>query len=111
MIDALIGGRLHGQPQERQSGNGTPYVTAKVRVSMRTGETIFANVIIFDDEAMRALLALSDKDSVALSGEVTLKVWTDTQGVAKPVLDFLAHAVLSEYHVTRKRQAVREESA
>lgn len=108
MIDALIGGRIHGQPAERESGNGNSYVTAKVRVPMRTGETIFANVITFEPEAMRSLLALTDKDGVALSGEVTLKVWIDKEGTAKPVLDFLAHAVLTEYHVSRKRQSVRE---
>ena len=43
-----------------------------------------------------------------LAGELTPKVWTDKDGVARPVLDVLAHAVLSAYSVARKRKAVRE---
>ena len=111
MIDALIAGRLYGAPSERTSSNGNTYATAKVRVSVRSGEAYFVNVIAFAPPAIAALLALSDGDSVALSGELTPKTWTDKQGEARPSLDLLAHAVLTEYHVVRKRQAMREDAA
>jgi hypothetical protein len=42
-----------------------------------------------------------------LSGALTPKVWTDREGNARPALDLVAHAVLSPYHVTRKRNAVQ----
>ncbi len=111
MIDALIAGRLHGKPAERQASNGTAYATAVIRVSTRTGETFFVNVIAFDELAVRALLALADGDSAALTGELTPKVYTPKEGPPRPALDLLAHAVLTEYHVIRKRVAVRGEAA
>jgi single-stranded DNA-binding protein len=108
MIDALIGGRLYTKPVERTSKNGNRFATAKLRVSLRDGESIFVHVIAFADAAVTALLALSDGDSIALTGELTPKVWTDKNGEARPALDLLAHAVLTSYHVTRKRQAITE---
>jgi single-stranded DNA-binding protein len=111
MIDALLAGRLHGKPQARTAANGNQFATAKVRVATREGEAFFANVIAFDAEAVTALLALGEGASVALAGELTPKVWTDKNGEARPVLDLLAHAVLTPYHVQRKRQAVRDEAA
>lgn len=113
MIDALIAGRIHGKPAERTSANGNTFATVKLRVTVRDGEAFFVNVIAFAQAAVTALLALSDGDSVALAGELTPKVWTDKEGTARPSLDLLAHAVLTSYHVTRKRAAVagREESA
>lgn len=109
MIDALIGGKLHGKPVERTGASGKPFVTAKVRVPTENGEAIFASVICFDAAPRAALLALDDGDPVALAGALTPKVWTDKEGVAHPALDLLAHVVTTAYHVTRKRQAVRGE--
>jgi single-stranded DNA-binding protein len=111
MIDALIAGRLYGKPQARTAASGTQYATGKVRVSTRAGESLFVNVIAFDETAVTALLALSDGDAVALAGELTPKAYTSKEGEAKPSLDLLAHSVLSEYHVQRKRQTVREAAA
>jgi single-stranded DNA-binding protein len=108
MIDALIGGRIHGSPAERTAAGGSRYATAKVRVPTRTGDALFVNVIAFDEGAITALLALSDHDSVAIAGELTPKVWTDKEGTARPSLDLVAHQVTTEYHVSRKRQAVRD---
>lgn len=107
MIDALIAGRLHRAPQERTSNSGKPYATATVRASTREGNAIFVNVIAFDDPAVTALLALADGDSVALAGELTPKVYIPQSGEPRPSLDLLAHAVLTEYHVARKRKAVQ----
>ena len=66
------------------------------------------NVIAFDAAPCTALLALADGDSVALSGSLTPKVWTDKGGNARPALDLVAHQVLTAYHVTRKRDAMRQ---
>lgn len=105
MIDALIAGKLFGAPQKRTGKSGHPFVVAKARATAGDGESLFVNVIAFDAKAQAALLALDDGDSVALSGELTPKVWVDKEGVSRPSLDLVAHAVLTAYHVSRKRAA------
>ena len=107
MIDALVSGRLYGHAEERAGQNGSSFVTCKVRATANDGDTIFCNVIAFDDQVRHVLLALDDGDSVALSGALTPKVWTDRQGNARPALDLIAHAVLTSYHVAHKRKAVQ----
>ncbi len=105
MIDALIAGRLHAKPIERTGTSGRPFVVAKVRTPLSDGESVFVSVICFDADVCRALMILDAGDSVSLSGELRPKVWTDKGGTVKPALDLVAHAVLSAYHVTRKRKA------
>ena len=111
MIDGLIAGRVHGQPTSRTSKSGKPFAVAKVRAAGGDGESLFVNAIAFDEAPCKALLALSDGDSVALSGSLTPKVWTDREGNTRPALDLVAHQVLTAYHVTRKRAAVRPPTA
>jgi single-stranded DNA-binding protein len=106
MIDGLIGGRLYGEAEVRTGQNGKRFVTCKVRATAGDGETLFVNVIAFDDDVQSALLALSDADSVALTGALTPKVWTDKNGLVKPALDMVAHGLLTPYHVRRKRQMI-----
>ena len=108
MIDALIIGRLHGKPQARQSRTGNPFVTAKVRTPLPNGEVLFVNVIAWRDSVQAALLALDDGDAVALSGELTPKLWHPERGEPRIQCDLTAHAVLSEYHVMRKRKTVAD---
>ncbi|MGA7540619.1 MAG: hypothetical protein WBW93_17820 [Steroidobacteraceae bacterium] len=55
-------------------------------------------------------MALSAGDSVALSGELSVKVFTPQNGEPRPSLDLLAHGVLTEYHVARKRKAAAQEA-
>ncbi|WP_446902969.1 single-stranded DNA-binding protein [Burkholderia sp. YIM B11467] len=109
MIDGLVSGKLHGTAASRTGQSGTQFVTAKVRAAAGDGEALFVNVIAFADDAQSALLALNDGDSVALAGTLTPKVWTDKRGDAKPALDMVAHAVLTTYHVKRKRAAMQGE--
>jgi len=106
MIDALIAGKLYGQPAQRTGKSGKPFAVAKVRCAAGDGESLFVNVIAFDSDTCTALLALGDGDSVALAGALTPKVWTDKQGNPRPTLDIVAAQVLTPYHVTRKRKAV-----
>ena len=108
-IDALIQGRVHRTPQARTSANGRRYATATVRTATRDGAAVFVSVIAFSDSAVTALLALEDGDSVALAGELTPKIYTPRDGgEPRPSLDLVAHRVLTEYHVTRKRKAVSD---
>ncbi|WGS51175.1 single-stranded DNA-binding protein [Paraburkholderia sp. D15] len=105
MIDGLVGGRLYGEAQIRTGQNGSRYVTCKVRATTNDGDTIFVNVIAFDEGVQTALLALSDADSVALSGTLTPKVWTDKNGLVKPAIDMVAHRVLSAHEGRRDDEA------
>jgi single-stranded DNA-binding protein len=111
MIDGLIGGKLHGKPAQRVGQSGKVYVTAKVRTPTANGESIFVNVIAFSESVGASLAALDDGDSVSISGALTPKAWTDRSGEAKPSLDMVAHALLTTYHVTRKRQVVSGKQA
>lgn len=109
IIDALIAGRLHTKPERRTGKNGKPFVTAKLRAIAGDGESLFVNVIAFDEAPCAALLALVDGDSVALAGSITPKTWTDKQGNARPSLDMVAAQVLTAYHVTKRRRAMEGE--
>ena len=104
-IDALIAGKLHARPEERTSKTGKPFATAKMRAAAGDGESLFVNIIAFDPAAVAALLALDAGDSLAVSGSLTPKVWTDKEGATRPGLDLVAHQVLTAYSVTRKRRA------
>lgn len=107
MIDGIIAGRLVGTPAQRIAKNGSPFAVAKVRVATREADAaVFVSVICFSESGVRTLLALADGDSVALAGELTPKVWVDKAGEARPQLDMLCHAVLTPYHVKRKREAM-----
>ena len=107
MIDGLIAGKLYGQPTERISKTGKPFAIAKVRAAGGDGESLFVNVSAFDDAPCAALRALGDGDSVALSGSLSQKMWTDKEGNTRPSLDLVAHQVLTTYHVTRRRTAMQ----
>jgi single-stranded DNA-binding protein len=108
MIDALIAGKLYGQPKQMTGKQGKPFAIAKVRAAAGEGEALFVNVITFDPATVAALLALGDGDSVALAGSLTPKVWTDKDGNSRPAVDLVAHKLLTAYHVTRKRNAVQK---
>ncbi len=111
MIDGLLAGRIYGAPVARTSKNGNPFATAKLRVGTVDGETLFVNVIAFPRCAVEALLALSDGDSAALTGELNVGTYQDKAGSWRPSLDLKAHAVLSAYHVRRKRDAMSDSRA
>ncbi len=85
---------MQGDPEERKGKGDTPFVVARVRAQTHDGEALIVNVIAFDDAPCAQLLELRDGDSVALSGGLTPKVWTDKQGNVKPALDMVCLRVL-----------------
>lgn len=106
MIEGLVTGTLVGLAEQRQGKNDTSFVVAKVKATPGDGESLIVNVIAFAAEACAALLALDEGDTLALSGALTPKVWTDKQGNTRPALDMVASQVLTVYHVDRKRSAL-----
>jgi single-stranded DNA-binding protein len=109
MIDALIAGKIHGQPAQRTSKAGRTFAVCKVRAATSAEDSIFVSVIAFDADPVNAIMALNQGDSVALSGTIKPGVWTDRDGNTKPTLDMTAHQVLTAYHVSRKRKAVAKD--
>lgn len=95
MIDGLVAGRLYGEAERRTDKAGKAYSLAKVRASTAEGEVLFVNVIAFDDDLCASLHRLRDGDSVALSGSLNPRVWTDKQGNTRPALDMVAHRLVS----------------
>lgn len=95
MIDGLVAGRLYGEAERRTDKAGKAYSLAKVRASTAEGEVLFVNVIAFDDDLCTSLHRLRDGDSVALSGSLNPRVWTDKQGNTRPALDMVAHRLIS----------------
>ncbi|HEU0228931.1 MAG TPA: single-stranded DNA-binding protein [Burkholderiaceae bacterium] len=106
MIDALIAGKLYGVPKQGTGKNGNTYATAKVKVATGSGDMLLCGVIAFDEKAQAALLALTDGDSVALSGALTPKVYQARDGEHRPGLDMVAQVVTTAYHVRHKRAAI-----
>ncbi len=105
-IDALLNGKIYGQPEERTSRNGNPFVVARLRVPMANGESMFAGLVAFRDSARAALLALGDSDAATVAGELKLGSYLDKAGLPKASLDVTVHQVLTPYAVQRKRAAV-----
>ncbi len=108
MIDVLIGGTLHGAPEQKTGQAGKPFVVCKVRTPMQSGEALVVNVICFDKAACAALLGLHAGEPVHLAGSLTPKVWTPPQGEPRPVLDLVCSAVLTVHHIAKHRKAVQE---
>lgn len=106
-IDALVTGTLHGEATAKTANNGSRYVTCKVRTSTADG-SLLANVITFSDTVAKVLLSMGQGDSVSLSGTLNPKIWTPTDGQPKVVLDMQAHAVLTAFHVKKRRDAANE---
>ena len=109
MIDALVAGRIFGQPKAGAGKNGSSYVTAKIRTAGADNEPLLVSVITFADAVCQSLLVLSEGDSVALSGSLTPKIWVDKEGVPRPALDMQAYAMVTPYQINQRRAAANGE--
>ncbi len=110
MIDALIAGKLFGAATERTASSGKTFVSAKVRAADSDGENQFVNAVAFDDGVKAALLALGDGDSVSLSGAMKISTYDSRDGTTRISISMVAAAVLTSYHVKRKRDTVAQAS-
>ena len=111
VIDALIAGRLRGAPQFKTAANGSPFASFRLSATDRSGTSLLCSCIAFSDTARAAVEALEDGDSVAVSGEATVKTWAGNDGAPRLGLDVLVHGVLTAYHLGRKRKAGESDHA
>ena len=95
MINGLVAGRLFGEAEQRVDKANKPFTVAKVRATTTDGDTLFVNVIAFESAICDALGSLRDGDSLALTGSLTPRVWTDKQGNTRPALDMVAYRLLT----------------
>jgi single-stranded DNA-binding protein len=108
VIAGLVAGRLAAAPTSRIAKNGRAYATCRLRCSVGD-EPAMVNGIAFNSTVVKQLLALSEGDSVAISGELEItRTWTDREGNIRPSIDMKIFALLTEYHVKRRREAMSE---
>lgn len=103
--EALLTGKLFQRAEERISKAGKPYVTARVRVPVSDAEAVFVNVICFSESGCAALLALSDGDSVSITGSIKPTAWLDRSSNPCAGLAMTASQVMSVYAARAKRKA------
>ena len=109
MIDGLIGGTLAKDPEARTTKTGNPYGLATLRVPAGADTVIFARVMAFDAHVRDKLLALAKGDALSVAGSLEIGVWKTDNGEVRPSLSVIANALVSSYHVKRKRQAMQPE--
>ena len=112
MIDALVSGSLIAAPQEKTGASGRLFVQCRLRVPVADGESVFVLATAFDTDVRRALAALGAGDPVCLAGPLKLGVWQPPDGgEARVNASVVVNALVSPYHVRRKRDAMRETPA
>jgi single-stranded DNA-binding protein len=111
MIDALVGGTLAKDPETRTARNGNPYALATLRVPTGPDTVIFARVMAFDAHVRDELLALAKGDPVHVAGPLEVSTWKTADGEVRPSASMIAHALISPYHVRRKRAEVSNAQA
>jgi single-stranded DNA-binding protein len=106
-LDVLITGRMVKPAQQRTAANGNAFALAQVSVPTDGDESLLASCIAFSRSAVDGLLALDKGDAVALAGKAKLSTWTGSDGATKVGLNVTVDAVLTAYHVQRKRKAAQ----
>ncbi len=99
MIDALIAGKVTVEPSKRLGQNNHSFVTTRLNAVSQNGDVITVNVIAFDDNVKETLLLLKEGDSVSISGHLNPKVWSNKEGMVKPMLDMIAKRVISLFDI------------
>lgn len=107
-IDALVQGTIFRKPEARRSAAGNAFVTSTIRAADGAGESLLISVVAFSDTVKGSLLALDAGDSVSLTGALKIGTYEARDGSVKPSVSLVAEAVLSAYHVQRKRKAVAD---
>ncbi len=111
MIDALIAGRLRGEPKFRTASNGVPFASFRMAAADKNGESVLCSCIAFSETARAAVQALGDGDSITVTGEAAVSTWQANDGTQRHGLDVLVHGVLTAYHLGRKRKAGATDAA
>ena len=106
----LISGRLRGVPSLRTASNGSPFLLFRVATTDKAGESLLCGCIAFAESVIQTVQALGDGDSISVTGEASITMWSGSDGAVRHGLDVTVHGVLTAYHVGRKRKANADEA-
>ncbi len=106
MIGAIVQGELIADPVQRTASNGSPFVTATLRVPAGA-EALFVGIAAFETEAADRLAKLCKGSTVAAAGTLEANEWMTREGETRKGWRLTAVEVLTA-HQARKRR--REES-
>lgn len=107
MLATIATGTLTADPQMRMSARGTPFFTARLRVSTGQDETLWLDVVTFSETCGARLAALRAGDTAAVGGMLTQSRWTGQDGVERTGWRLTATSVMSpaEHRARRERVA------
>ena len=104
MIGAIVTGTLVGDPVERTTQAGKPFVTATARVA--AGEdAIFVGLAAFNETAAGRLRQMRAGGAVSACGVLEQTHWTAKDGAERTGWRLTASEVLSAYSATKRRRA------
>ena len=107
MLSILATGTLVNDPKSRTSAAGKLYATASLRVPAEDSDALLVSVIVFNADAVAAILALQRGDSCAIAGRAKLSEW-ERDGETRHGLSVVADKVLTVYAAGKQRKAARE---
>jgi len=105
MIDVLLQGKLQSKPQTRVSKNGKEFVTCRLVVAARDGESFIVSLICFEESVSAAIVPLDTGDAIAVCGEATPKAWLDHDGQPRAGLSVVVKLAMSAYQISKKRKS------
>lgn len=103
-ITALITGKLIADPERRTGPSGKAYTRATVIAHDGDGDALVS--LMAFGTVSEQLAALAKGDTVAVTGRAKVNTWAGRDGSTKVGLNVTADAILSTYHLKRKRQAM-----
>ena len=94
----ILGGRLTQDPELRQSTSGIPVTTFSIAVNRRAAKGTETQADFFNVTAWRAQAELVTKffrkgSSIALSGSIQNRTWTDNNGQKRYSTDIIADEI------------------
>ncbi len=95
---------MTANPERRTGASGKAFVTFRL-VAGTDDDSVPCSGIAFG-AAAEQMAALSKGDAVAVARRAKLNTWGDRSGAHKTGLNVTVDALLTMYHVRRKRQAV-----
>lgn len=104
-LTVLCTGRMLADPELRTTNSGRPYTRARVVAGTDGGDTQLVTVIAFGHIGDQ-VAELGKGDTVAVTGRARLEAWTHRDGEPQIGLTLKADALLTQYHVRRRRKAM-----
>ncbi len=109
MTTALFLGDLLAAPVQRQTSAGSRFATATVRTGAGS-KSVLTGLATFSESTVDKLLGLKKGDSLAATGVLEMKVWSDREGRERRDWRLTASQVLTVYEAANRRKAAAGQS-